>query len=159
MNSVARVRNLFCTNVGIGLLGFFACSAVWSFSCHFTLVKASCWKKYTVTVDVVDVQSAKVLTTVTLPAGKEWVRQEFHCQPSQQLRYYAQFSPIIWDNDKGKKYSTLNYLSLPAAIKSSEKAWVISSCFPFDYANVPTPTDATAQCACDLSSIPAMQPQ
>lgn len=110
-------------------------------------------------MDVVDVQSAKVLTTVTIPTNKEWVRQEFNCNPSQQLMYYAQFSPVIWDADKGKKYSAINYLTLPAAIKPSEKAWVVSSCFPFDYANVPTPPDATSQCACDLSSIPAMQPQ
>ena len=151
MNRVAQIS--------LSLLSVFACSVAWSFNCHFTFVKASCWKKYTVSVNVVDVQSAKVLTTVTIPADKEWVRQEFDCNPSQQLMYYAQFSPIIWETDKGKRYLAINYLSLPRAIKPSEKAWVVSSCFPHDYANVPTPPDATSDCACDLSAIPAMQPQ
>ena len=45
-------------------------SPSWAIICYYTLAKDNCWTKYNVTVNVMDVVSSKVLTTVTVPAGK-----------------------------------------------------------------------------------------
>lgn len=147
------------TKIIMALFSLIWINPVWSFNCYFTLAKASCWTKYHVNVDVIDAANKNVLTTVDLPAGKGWVRQEFACEPSQKLLYQARFSPPIWDSEKGKVYSASKFLFLPDVIKPGEKAWVISACYPGDFSDIPLPPDATSNCACDFSSIPAVKPQ
>ena len=134
----------------------------WSFTCYITLAKDSCWiKKYNVTVNVLDAKTLKVLTTVTVPADTAWARQEFLCEPLQELKYTATFTPtaFILDKDKDKVYSEKNIWNLPAAVKPGETAWNISVCYPFSFAGVPSPPEATEKCECDFSKIPAPKPK
>ncbi|MFI4918756.1 MAG: hypothetical protein ACHP65_04295 [Legionellales bacterium] len=141
------------------LLWVLVCSSpIWSFNCYFTLAKDSCWLKYNVTVDVVDANSAKVLTTVTVPSGQPWARQTFTCQPLQKLMYHAQFTPIIWEAEKDTVYRAKDYWSLPEVINQGDKAWNVSVCFSKDFAAVPLPPEATSKCSCDFASIPIIEP-
>lgn len=131
---------------------------LWAFTCYYTFAKANCWTKYNVTVDVIDAKSTKVLTTVTVPAGKSWTRASFNCETNgQTLMYRAQFSPVIWDNDKGKVFYAKNYLSLPHEVNPKDSAWNISVCYPKDFSQVPIPPNATYDCACDFSTIPVIK--
>lgn len=134
-------------------------SSAFAFKCYFTLVKDSCWLNYDVKVNVIDTLSNKVLLTASIPRGKSWVREEFSCQPTQNLLYTATFSPIIWEKDTGKEYRALRYWTLPGDIKPGEKAWNIPVCYPAAFSEVPLPPEATGNCHCDFSQVPKLQPE
>lgn len=107
-----------------------------------------------------DALSAKVLTTATVPAGKSWTRVTFPCETNgQKLMYRAQFSPSIWDSEKGKVYMAKNYWSLPNGVNEGDSAWNVSVCYPSDFSEVPMTPEATGSCACDFSSIPEIPPK
>jgi hypothetical protein len=135
-------------------------SPLWAITCYYTLAKDNCWLKYNVTVEVMDALSAKVLTTATVPAGKSWTRVTFPCETNgQKLMYRAQFSPSIWDSEKGKVYMAKNYWSLPNGVNEGDSAWNVSVCYPSDFSEVPMTPEATGSCACDFSSIPEIPPK
>ncbi|MGL6028988.1 MAG: hypothetical protein ACRC0B_06745 [Legionella sp.] len=141
------------------LLGISCSSSLWSMTCYYTLAKDSCWTNYNVSVDIFDANTNKLLVNATVPAGTHWVREPFECQPSQKLMYKAQFSPVFWQSDIGKIYASKDYWTLPATINQGDSAWNLSVCYPAAFAQVPMPPEATAQCACDFSSIPAIPPK
>ena len=130
-----------------------------AFTCYLTLVKDSCWKNYTVHVDVIDANVDKVLTSISVPAGKVWNRIEFECQPSLKMLYAATFSPIFWESDKGKKFYAKRYWTLPDAPKPNESAWDIRVCYPERFSEVPFPPDAIGNCTCDYTDIPDVAPK
>ena len=135
-------------------------SPLWAIMCYFTLVKDNCWIKYNVSVDVMDAVTAKVLTTVTVPAGKPWARVTFPCETNgQKLMYHAQFTPSIWESEKGKVYSARNYWSLPNEVNAGDSAWNVSVCYPSDFSEVPLPPEASGTCKCDFSVIPDIPPK
>ncbi|MCL9683419.1 hypothetical protein [Legionella maioricensis] len=140
-------------------LGLSCSGAVWSFPCYYTLVKDSCWTKYNVSVDVIDPATTKKLLTATVPAGKSWIRDTFDCHPAQSLVYIAQFSPVFWKSDEGKKYQGLRNWFLPGEINPGDTAWTITICYPKDFAQVPFPPEADGNCKCDLSAIPPVEPK
>ncbi|KTD09104.1 periplasmic protein [Legionella gratiana] len=134
-------------------------NSLWAITCYYTLAKDNCWSNYTVTVDVMDAATAKVLTTAIIPPGKSWVRQSFLCEPGQKLMYRAQFSPAIWESGKGESYYAKNYWSLPNEVNPGDSAWNVSVCYPSDFSQIPLPPDATGTCKCDFDSIPAIPPK
>ena len=140
-------------------LGILCSGPIWCFTCYFTLAKDSCWISYNVSVDVLDAQTDRVLTTVEVPAAKAWTRQAFTCDASQKLMYKARFTPAFWKSETGKIYSAQNYWSLPAAINTGDTAWNISVCYPADFSEVPFPPDAKGNCRCDFTVIPSLKPQ
>lgn len=141
-------------------VGWLFASPLWAITCYYTLAKDNCWLKYNVTVDVIDSLSAKILTTVTVPAGKPWTRVTFPCETNgQKLMYRAKFSPVVWESEKGKVYMAKNYWSLPDHVNPGDSAWNVSVCFPSDFSEVPMPPEATASCACDFSTIPVIPPK
>lgn len=143
----------------MGVIGCIFSTSLWSFTCYLTVAKGSCWKKYNVTIQVIDVTNSKVLTSINVPSGEAWTRQSFACEPAQRMTYHAQFTPVIWETDKGKVYKPFKFLALPEVIKPGEKAWVFSLCFPSNFNEVPLPPDAGQQCGCDFNSIPPLPPQ
>ena len=147
------------TRMLILFFGLVSGSPLWAITCYYTLAKENCWLKYNVTVDVMDASTNKVLTTVTVPAGKLWTRVVFPCQAAQKLMYSAHFTPVIWESEKGKVYSAKNYWSLPAAINPGDTAWNVSVCYPMDFSQIPLPPEATNSCTCDFKSIPELKPQ
>ena len=141
-------------------LGALVASPLWAITCYYTLAKDNCWLKYNVTVKVMDTLTSKVLTTVTVPAGQAWTRVTFPCETTgQKLMYSAQFTPSIWDSEKGKEYAAKNYWSLPDTVNPGDIAWNVSVCFPADFSEIPLPPEATGSCKCDFSSIPEVKPQ
>lgn len=136
------------------LTGFLVLPQGNAFTCFATIAKDNCWSTYTVVVQVIDASNDAVVTTVTVPAGKPWAREQFTCQPEQKLRFSAEFSPLIWEQDAGKSYDGQHYWFLPQAINPGEGAWNISVCFPGQFSEVPMPPQATANCACDMATVP-----
>lgn len=132
---------------------------LYAFPCFITLAKDNCWANYAVTVTVLDAVTNQQLTVATIPAGQNWVRQAFACQPAQKLMYLATFSPAIWEKDAGKSYHALQYWSLPATAQSGETAWNIPVCYAADFSEVPLPPTATGQCQCNFKEIPPIPPQ
>lgn len=141
------------------LLGFLCINPLWAMTCYYTLAKDNCWTNYNVSVDVIDATTNKLLVNATIPAGQQWIRESFDCQPAQKLMYKAQFSPVFWQNDVGKTYAAKDYWTLPATINPGDSAWNLSVCYPAAFSLVPLPPDATSQCACDFGSIPAIPPR
>ncbi len=142
------------------LLLYIFSSPLWAITCYFTLAKDNCWLKYNVSVDVIDAMSAKVLTTVTVPAGQLWTRVTFPCETNgQKLMYRARFSPYIWESEKGKVYDAKDYWTLPNQVKPGDSAWNVSACYPGDFSQVPFPPDAVGNCKCDFSTIPEIKPK
>lgn len=139
----------------IAALGLVVSAPIWSFTCYYTLAKDSCWTNYNVSVEVQDASTLKSLLTLDVPAGKQWGRGSFECNPMQSLVYIAQFSPVFWQNDKGKTYSALRNWVLPQKINPGELAWTIPVCYPADFSQVPLPPDAKGNCKCDFTNIPA----
>jgi hypothetical protein len=139
--------------------GMVCLSPGWSFTCYYTLVKDSCWTKYNVSVDVINALTEKKILTVAAPAGKSWVRDTFDCAPAESLIYIAQFSPLFWQNDKGKTYRGVRNWFLPREINKGDTAWTISVCYPADFAQVPFPPEADGNCKCDFSSLPVIEPK
>lgn len=141
-------------------LSYLFTSPLWAITCYYTLVKDNCWLNYNVTVNVMDALSAKVLTKVTVPAGKAWTRVTFPCETNgQKLMYSAQFTPSIWESEKGKTYSAKNYWSLPNGVNEGDSAWNVSVCFSSDFSEVPMTPEAKSTCTCDFSSIPEIKPK
>ena len=131
----------------------------YAFPCFLTLVKDNCWLNYEVTVVVMDSIKDKQVVSVTVPKGKNWVRQVFVCQPEQKFMFLAKFTPTIWEGDTNKTYRAQRYWSMPAEINNNETAWNIPLCFPLAFSETPLPPDATGNCRCDFSVIPSVQPQ
>lgn len=134
-------------------------SPTWAIDCYYTLAKDSCWTNYNVSVDVIDSETNSLLTTVTVPKGKQWTRQIFDCKPSQKLMYKARFDPIFWSGDKDKTYSAQRYWLLPDVVNPGDSAWDVSVCYPSDFSLVPLPPTATANCLCDFTLIPVIPPK
>lgn len=142
------------------LLGSIFITPLWAITCYYTLAKDNCWTKYNVTVDVMDGNTAKILTSVTVPAGKQWTRVTFPCETNgQKLIYSSHFSPPIWESEKGKVYPAKNSWSLPNEVKPGDSAWNVSVCYPSDFSQVPMPPEATNSCKCDFSQIPIIPPK
>jgi len=108
---------------------------------------------------VLDANTNQQLLSVVVPKGKSWTREPFTCQPEQKLMYQVTFKPTIWQGQEDKKYMALRYWFLPAVIKPDESAWELKICYPADFAEVPLPATANANCHCDFTSIPAIPPK
>lgn len=141
-------------------LSFICTSPLWALTCYYTLAKENCWLKYNVTVQVTDAANDKLLATVTVPAGQLWTRVTFPCETTgQKLMYKAQFSPVIWESERGKIYPARNFWSLPNKVNPGDSAWNVSVCYPTDFSQVPMPPEATGHCKCDFDSIPVIPPK
>ena len=138
---------------GMMLLSLFLFSQAYAFPCFVTVMKDKCWANYNVTVDVKDVTHDKVMSTVVVPKGKSWERASFDCQAQQELGFYAQFSPPIWEKTRTQTYGAKRYRFLPAQIAATTKAWNVSVCYPADFAGVPSPAGDLSHCGCDASVV------
>lgn len=130
-----------------------------AFPCFLTMMKDSCWTNYNVTVNVTNATTGKLITTVIIPQGQAWARQQFNCQPADTLSLAATFTPVFWESDKGKVYSAQHNWTFPQTIAAGDTAWNINVCYPAEFSEVPLPPDAGGSCACDAKDIPPVKPQ
>ncbi|MDP3561861.1 MAG: hypothetical protein Q8R83_06765 [Legionellaceae bacterium] len=140
------------------ILSYCFCVQAHAFTCYITMVKDSCWKDYNLIVRVSDASTNAESTTITVPAGKLWERQEFECKEKQTLALVAQFNPVFWSGDENKTFPAQRYWKLPDNIESGITGWNVTVCFPKWFADVPLPPHATADCKCDMDSIPPIPP-
>lgn len=131
-------------------------SPVFAFQCYLTLAKDSCWINYDVKLTVTDVNSKKLLTTVTVAKGNSWTRQAFDCVPGQKLLYQATFEPSFWQADKEQIYTAHHFWTLPSDPKKAV-AWEIPVCYPSAFAGIPFPPDAIGNCQCNFNKIPPLK--
>lgn len=139
--------------------GFLLASVSWAFPCYLTVAKDNCWSDYEVSIDVIDSANGANVRTVSIPKNKQWARVLMDCHTSEKFMYIAQFSPIFWASDKGKKYMAKHYWSLPDKIHPQDTAWTLSVCFADDFSLVPAPPQAVAKCVCDFSKLPPIEVQ
>ena len=141
------------------LLGVVTSIDALAFPCFITMVKASCWADYTVTVSVTKPGSDKKVATIVIPIGKSWIRQAFSCEPADTLSLKATFTPTIWESDEGRIYSASRDWRLPQAVVKGDTAWNIPVCFPNAFSEVPVPPNASGDCGCVYDDIPPVKPQ
>lgn len=150
---MSKQLNKFMIILSLSLFSRYAMA----FPCFITIVKDNCWTNYNVTVDVIDANTDKVLTTVVVPKGKPWVRSSFEATPRQQFMLRATFNPAFWKQDEGKQYFAKRYWALPEAVVGETTAWHVGACYPEQFLDVPMPPDAGSQCKCDKREIPEVQ--
>ncbi len=126
---------------------------IYALPCYLTVVKSDCWNDYDVNIRMVDMSNEKMLVDIQVPQDKLWMRQSFECRPQQTVRFGAQFTPSIWENEKEKTYSGKRYWSMPTSIDNAA-AWSVTLCYPDDFSSVPMPPNATHKCHCDKSVVP-----
>ena len=130
-----------------------------AFPCYITIVKEDCWLSYNVTVDVFDSESGKVISSVIIPEGESWARQNCSCRANETLAFQARFTPVFWKGDEDKVYSAQHYWQLPKALVEGEKAWNLTLCFPTRFAYVPLPPEAKSNCSCNMKGVTPISPQ
>ena len=130
-----------------------------AFPCFLTMVKDSCWTDYNVTIVAADATTGKQITSVLIPQGQSWTRVQFNCQPKDSIEFVATFTPVFWENDKGKSYAGQRQWTLPEAIKAGDTAWNIPMCYPTQFSQVPLPPGADNNCKCNMEEIPLIKPQ
>lgn len=132
----------------------FVCKAN-ALDCYITVVKASCWKNYDVHVTVNNAETGLKLGEITIYEGKLWGREKFTCNPGITLALEANYSPDIWSGDKDRVFKAIRFWKLPKAPSNADATgWNVTVCYPKWFANIPTPPDATANCECDIQSVP-----
>lgn len=141
------------------LLGTGFSLQIQAFPCFLTMVKDNCWTNYDVTVAVTNAATGKLITTIVVPKGQSWTRQSFACQPADTLSLSAMFTPVFWENDKGKTYPAQHNWTFPQAIAPGDTAWNINVCYSAEFSEVPLPPDAAGNCKCDMDGIPPVKPQ
>lgn len=127
--------------------------------CFLTMVKDSCWTNYNLSVKVTDASTGKQITTVTVPQGKSWAREEFDCRPAETLSLVATFAPVFWADDEGKTYAAQHNWKLPETVTKGDTAWNITMCYPKEFSEVPLPPEASGNCQCITDNIPPVKPQ
>lgn len=141
------------------LILFLNSTQSFAFTCYFTLVKDSCWTNYDVTVSVLDARANKELVKLTVPKGTQWLRQAFDCEAGMTLMHKATFEPSFWESEKGRVYSSLNFLTLPDTVPKATAAWDLPICFPEKFSSVPLPPDAIGHCQCNMNAVPPVPVQ
>ena len=139
------------------LSSIFFSTLVTAFPCYVTLVKDNCWTNYDVTVKINDTSKDKVVATVFVPAGKQWARVNFQCQPRETFIFLATYSPVFWAKEEDVVYQAKRYWSLPETIVGDTEAWNMNICYAADFSAVPLPPDASGACQCDMTKIPAVK--
>ncbi len=139
------------------LVGLCLVGQSYAYPCYITVVKDTCWLKYNVSVDAVDVSNGTLLTTLTMPKGTSWARQKIDCQGKQVVMFKSTYSPVFWEGDEGKLYAAKRYWSFPEKIEPGEAALNMRVCFSTDFAEVSLPPDASGHCGCDMTSIPEIK--
>jgi hypothetical protein len=130
-----------------------------AFPCFITLVKDSCWTDYNVTVNIEGKGASKSRVSVTVLKGASWSRQQFDCQPAEELFLSATFTPVFWQADLGQIYLARRDFLLPKAIVKGDTAWNIPICYPADFSGVPLPPKVGGDCRCLMDTVPPVPPQ
>lgn len=144
-------------HVGI-LLSIILSTQAHAVTCYLTMVKGVCWKAYDLTVDLSDADSGKIKMTTIIPADQMWIRKEFDCKPSDTIALEARFSPEFWEGDETRSFKGQRYWKLPDTAQKDETGWNVTVCYPKQFEDVPKPPDAGANCECDLTPIPKIEP-
>lgn len=136
----------------------FVCSANAALECYITIVKASCWKGYDLTVTVNNAETGIKLGEITIYEGRLWGREKFACTPGITLALEAKYSPEIWSGDNDRVFKATRFWKLPKKPTNAEAlGWNITVCYPKWFSDVPAPPDATANCECDLTAVPKFE--
>lgn len=123
-------------------------------TCYITMVKASCWKDYDLTVNITDAENGKELGEITVYEGDLWKREKFDCKAAETLALVAKFSPTLWEDDADKEYKATRFWKLPKEPGKDAIGWNVTVCYPEWFADVPTPPKSSGDCACDMSAVP-----
>ena len=134
------------------------CQIGYTAQCTMTLVKASCWKDFDVTMNVYSSENDKLLVSVSAPKSTSFGRATFECKPMQSLSMTSTYSPVIWDADKGKVYKAIRFWVLPREEPPEGTIWEVKVCFPKQFSDVPLPQGDVNNCTCDMSALPPLKP-
>jgi hypothetical protein len=157
-NKISFKINFKISKLSFAILGMTSWLSLFAFPCTYTLVKDTCWADYEVNISVYDVMDSKPMFSVAIPKGKTWMRHEMDCKFNQSINYSATFSPAIWKGRENEVFHATRTWTLPKKVKPGDSAWEIRLCFPRDFAKVPLPPTATANCVCDYKSVPVIPP-
>lgn len=142
--------------LGMSIVLFCASSVSFAVQCYVTLVKAECWKNYQIDINTTQ-SDGKVVGKILIPKDKMWGRIDFPCDAGDVLASDVSFDPPIWVNQKGMRYKSNRFWSLPAADPVNGSIFTINMCFPGDFAKLPVSTDTNSSCDCSMEGIPPVK--
>lgn len=134
-------------------------SKIWAVQCYFTIAKSPCWKDYDIDVTLVDMKKQQEAQKIRVPKDCLYNRANFECSPAEVFSAYAEFLPVVWDQDKGKKYPGVRFWAMPESSPRSGAVWEINICYPGHFSGLPLPKSDVRDCGCDFSQIPAIENQ
>jgi len=119
-------------------------------SCTIQLSKTNCWAGHSVTIDPVNLRTMEHGPVISLKEDEFFIEQTFPCESFEQMTFTAKFSPPIWEGKGDKENRAKHIYNVPAKLPEGAKAWVISICFPDDFASVPLPLGDLRNCKCQF---------
>ena len=134
-------------------------SQIWAVQCYFTIAKSPCWKDYDIDVTLMDMDTQQVLQTIRVAKDSPYQRVNVECTPAEVFSAYAQFSPVVWEQDKDKKFPGVRFWAMPRTPPAPGAVWEIDICYPGHFSGVPLPRTDIKDCGCDFSHIPALDIQ
>lgn len=138
------------------LLFLLVSKELYAIPCYVTVLKDKCWENYHVSVQVRDAFNKQNLAVILIPKGQLYGRARFECSSKQGLDFWAEFTPVFWENDKGKVYRIKSFIFMPEKLRENEIAWHVPICFSSHFSGVPLPPTGGANCICDFSSVPSV---
>jgi hypothetical protein len=122
-----------------------------TFPCYLQFVKGTCWQGFEVDLQIIDEIKGEVIQTIRLGKDEFSKQEQFPCQPEQELRFKASFSPAIWEKSAGQWYDARRVVFVPPlTMAEDKKAWLLKRCFHHDFLQVPLPTGSNVgACLCE----------
>lgn len=124
------------------------CSFAAEIPCVATVVKDPGWEHYAVKIDLMDYSTKKLIAKLDLNAAKpaekvasiNTVSQSFNCKQHPMIYFTVQYTPVMWQENKGKIYQSSNiwdtYQQLQKIKPGTDKI-EIKIHFPDDFQGVP----------------------
>jgi hypothetical protein len=115
---------------------------------QIVIVKNSCWKGYSVTVDYVDLRSAQHQQTVSLGPDDMEAKVNFNAEVDKPHQFSAKFSPEIWAGDSKKVFNSTQVWVVPESLPAGKERYEMRLCFPNDFQGVPAQISNVVNCVC-----------
>ena len=137
----------------LGLLLLIVTTSIFSAptECIATATKDSGWANYDVSIDLMDYSTKKLISNLDLKAGNPkqniapvfTTSQTFDCEQHLMIYFKAEYTPVMWEANKGKTYHSSNIWDLTKQlqqlqIQSGATKLEIKINFPQDFVGVPT---------------------
>lgn len=119
-------------------------------TCFIQVQKSTCWKAYTVKIDVLNADTMESVKSIILDKNKDKVSLKYNCQGLRQIAFSAMYSPVVFAGTENVKYYGKKFYGVPRSLPKDAKYYELPKiCFAKDFNKVPMPMGDISDCRCD----------